>query len=229
MNEPFCWDTLIAKIPRLAKGMKTSLEKLGSWLLIFLPGLMFSFYLLAAKESLLRMGSFLIDRCFGGFPREKNTLCTDGSQSVLPSFSGRTDHRDRNPRYALYHRHVDSASPLCCHDRLSGRCNRTATGHRSLYRCRSRCVYASYGFPGKSTGISYLFNNSPADRRQFYLSPCGRTSIGLPGIWVLAAVIVGGGAFGIGESCLPCHLQQPSTGCSVPQSIKAVQQCRTAS
>ena len=27
----------------------------------------------------------------------------------------------------------------------------------------------------KSTGISYLFNNSPADRRQFYLSPCGRT------------------------------------------------------
>ena len=35
MNEPFCWDTLIVKIPRLAKGMKTSLEKLGSWLLIF--------------------------------------------------------------------------------------------------------------------------------------------------------------------------------------------------
>ena len=32
-----------------------------------------------------------------------------------------------------------------------------------------------FGFPGKSTGISYLFNNSPADRRQFYLSPCGRT------------------------------------------------------
>ena len=40
-------------------------------------------------------------------------------------------------------------------------------------------------------------------------------SIGLPGIWVLAAVIVGGG--------------QPSTGCSVPQSIKAVQQRCTAS
>ena len=71
MNEPFCWDTLIAKIPRLAKGMKTSLEKLGSWLLIFLPGLMFSFYLLAAKESLLRMGSSLIDRCFGVFQGKK--------------------------------------------------------------------------------------------------------------------------------------------------------------
>lgn len=74
MNEPFCWDTLIAKIPRLAKGMKTSLEKLGSWLLIFLPGLMFSFYLLAAKESLLRMGSFLIDRCFGVFQGKKYVM-----------------------------------------------------------------------------------------------------------------------------------------------------------
>ncbi len=50
MNEPFCWDTLIAKIPRLAKGMKTSLEKLGSWLLIFLPGLMFSFICLLPKN-----------------------------------------------------------------------------------------------------------------------------------------------------------------------------------
>lgn len=74
MNEPFCWDTLIAKIPRLAKGMKTSLEKLGSWLLIFLPGLMFSFYLLAAKESLLRMGSSLIDRCFGVFQGKKYVM-----------------------------------------------------------------------------------------------------------------------------------------------------------
>lgn len=45
-------------------------------------------------------------------------------------------------------------------------------------------------------------------------------SIGLPGIWVLAAVIVGGGAFGIWESCLPCHLQQPSTGCSVLNQLK---------
>lgn len=79
----------------------------------------------------------------------------------------------------------------------SGRCNRVATRHRSLYRCRSRCVYASYGFPGKSTGISYLFNNCPADRRQFYLPRVVGHSIGLPGIWVLAAVIVGGGAFGI--------------------------------
>lgn len=175
MNEPFCWDTLIVKIPRLAKGMKTSLEKLGSWLLIFLPGLMFSFLSACCQRIPLTDGQFPDRPVFRCFPREKNTLRTDGSQSVLPSFSGRADHRGRNPRYALYHRHVDSASPLCCHDRLSGRCNRAATGHRSLYRCRSRCVYASYGFPGKSTGISYLFNNSPADRRQFYLSPCGRT------------------------------------------------------
>ena len=71
--------------------------------------------------------------------------------------------------FVLYHRHVDSASPLCCHDRLSGRCNRVATGHRSLYRCRSRCVYDSYGFTGKSADFSYLYNNYPADRRPPYL------------------------------------------------------------
>ena len=168
MNEPFCWDTLIVKIPRLAKGMKTSLENFSAGTDVF-------FLSACCQRIPLTDGQFPDRPVFRCFPREKNTLRTDGSQSVLPSFSGRADHRGRNPRYALYHRHVDSASPLCCHDRLSGRCNRVATGHRSLYRCRSRCVYASYGFPGKSTGISYLFNNSPADRRQFYLSPCGRT------------------------------------------------------
>ena len=91
MNEPFCWDTLIAKIPRLAKGMKTSLEKLGSWLLIFLPGLMFSFYLLAAKESLLRMGSFLIDRCFGVFQGKKiRYVLTVLNQSFHHFLAGQT-------------------------------------------------------------------------------------------------------------------------------------------
>ena len=49
-------------------------------------------------------------------------------------------------------------------------------------------------------------------------------SIGLPGIWYLPQSLSAVGHSVSGESCLPCHLQQPSTGCSVPQSIKAVQQ-----
>ncbi len=99
MNEPFCWDTLIAKIPVWQKGMKTSLEKLGSWLLIFLPGLMFSFYLLAAKESLLRMGSsdhLGVSELFQG----KNTL------------SGKRQRQTMNQEL-FYHIVVDGAEQGC--------------------------------------------------------------------------------------------------------------------
>lgn len=175
MNEPFCWDTLIAKIPRLAKGMKTSLEKLGSWLLIFLPGLMFSFYLLAAKESLLRMGSFLIDRCFGVFQGKKiRYVLTVLNQSFHHFLAGQTIEAvilGMLCTIGMWILRLPYAAMIGC---LVG-VTALLPVIRSLYRCRSRCVYASYGFPGKSTGISYLFNNSPADRRQFYLSPCGRT------------------------------------------------------
>ena len=59
-------------------------------------------------------------------------------------------------------------------------------------------MYASYGFPGKSTGISYHFLTILQQIEGNFIYPrvVGH-SIGLPGIWVLAAVIVGGGAFGI--------------------------------
>ena len=220
MNEPFCWDTLIVKIPRLAG--ETSWRNLAAGFNFFLPGLMLFICLL---PKLLTDGQFPDRPVFRCFPREKNTLRTDCSQSVLPSFSGRANHRGRNPRYALYHRHVDSASPLCCHDRLSGRCNRVATGHRSLYRCRSRCACMLLTVSPVKALVFLIFLTILQQIEGNFIYPrvVGH-SIGLPGIWVLAAVIVGGGAFGIWESCSASHLQQPSTGCSVPQSIKAVQQ-----
>ena len=40
-------------------------------------------------------------------------------------------------------------------------------------------------------------DRAAANRGEFYLSEGGGHIVGLPGIWVLAAVIVGGGLFGI--------------------------------
>lgn len=197
MNEPFCWDTLIAKIPRLAKGMKTSLEKLGSWLLIFLPGLMFSFYLLAAKESLLRTSISLIDRCFGVFRGKKiRYVLTILNQSFHRFLAGQT---------------VEAVilGVLC------------AIGMwilRLPYAAMIGCLVGVTAllpvigaYIGAAVGACMLLTVSPVKTLVFlifltilqqiegnfiYPRVVGH-SIGLPGIWVLAAVIVGGGAFGI--------------------------------
>ena len=122
----------------------------------FYTGLMFSFLSACCQRIPLTDGQFPDRPVFRCFPREKNTLRTDGSQSVLPSFSGRADHRGRNPRYALYHRHVDSASPLCCHDRLSGRCNRT-------------CLQSSELISVPPTGACMLLTVSPVKALVFLL------------------------------------------------------------
>lgn len=197
MNEPFRWDTLIAKIPRLAKGMKTSLEKLGSWLLIFLPGLMFSFYLLAAKESLLRTSISLIDRCFGVFRGKKiRYVLTILNQSFHRFLVGQT---------------VEAVilGVLC------------AIGMwilRLPYAAMIGCLVGVTAllpvigaYIGAAVGACMLLTVSPVKTLVFlifltilqqiegnfiYPRVVGH-SIGLPGIWVLAAVIVGGGAFGI--------------------------------
>lgn len=197
MNEPFCWDTLVAKIPRLAKGMKTSLEKLGSWLLIFLPGLMFSFYLLAAKESLLQTSISLIDRCFGVFRGKKiRYVLTILNQSFHRFLVGQT---------------VEAVilGVLC------------AIGMwilRLPYAAMIGCLVGVTAllpvigaYIGAAVGACMLLTVSPVKTLVFlifltilqqiegnfiYPRVVGH-SIGLPGIWVLAAVIVGGGAFGI--------------------------------
>lgn len=131
MNEPFCWDTLIAKIPRLAKGMKTSLEKLGSWLLIFLPGLMFSFYLLAAMIG-----------------------CLVGVTALLPVIGA----------------YIGAAAGACMLLTVS---------------------------PVKALIFLIFLTILQQIEGNFIYPRVVGHSIGLPGIWVLAAVIVGGGAFGI--------------------------------
>ena len=174
MNEPFCWDTLIVKIPRLAKGMKTSLEKLGSWLLIFLPGLMFSFYLLAAKESLLRMGSSLIDRCFGVFQGKKiRYVLTVLNQSFHHFLAGQTIEAvilGMLCTIGMWILRLPYAAMIGC---LVGVTALLPVIGAYIGAAAGACMLLTVS--GKSTGISYLFNNSPADRRQFYLSPCGRT------------------------------------------------------
>ena len=157
MNEPFCWDTLIVKIPRLAKGMKTSLEKLGSWLLIFLPGLMFSFYLLAAKESLLRMGSSLIDRCFGVFQGKKiRYVLTVLNQSFHHFLAGQTIEAvilGMLCTIGMWILRLPYAAMIGC-----------LVGVTALLP-----VIGAY--IGAAAGACMLLTVSP----QFYLSPCGRT------------------------------------------------------
>ena len=214
MNEPFCWDTLIVKIPRLAKGMKTSLEKLGSWLLIFLPGLMFSFYLLAAKESLLRMGSSLIDRCFGVFQGKKiRYVLTVLNQSFHHFLAGQTIEAvilGMLCTIGMWILRLPYAAMIGC-----------LVGVTALLP-----VIGAY--IGAAAGACMLLTVSPVKALVFliFLSIPVWSDIpsGCPASGYLPQSLSAVGHSVSGESCLPCHLQQPSTGCSVPQSIKAVQQ-----
>ena len=197
MDEPFGWDTLIQKIPRLAKSMKSSLEKLGSFLLIFLPGLMFSFYLLAAKESLLRTSITLIDRCFGVFRGKKiRYVLTVLNQSFHRFLVGQTVEAvilGVLCAIGMWILQLPYAAMIGC-----------LVGVTALLP-----VIGAY--IGAAVGACMLLTVSPVKALIFlvfltilqqiegnfiYPRVVGH-SIGLPGIWVLAAVIAGGGAFGI--------------------------------
>ena len=197
MNEPFCWDTLIAKIPRLAKGMKTSLEKLGSWLLIFLPGLMFSFYLLAAKESLLRMGSSLIDRCFGVFQGKKiRYVLTVLNQSFHHFLAGQTIEAvilGMLCTIGMWILRLPYAAMIGC---LVGVTALLPVIGAYIGAAAGACMLLTVSPVKALVFLIFLTILQQIEGNFIYPRVVGH-SIGLPGIWVLAAVIVGGGAFGI--------------------------------
>ena len=197
MNEPFCWDTLIAKIPRLAKGMKTSLEKLGSWLLIFLPGLMFSFYLLAAKESLLRMGSSLIDRCFGVFQGKKiRYVLTVLNQSFHHFLAGQTIEAvilGMLCTIGMWILRLPYAAMIGC---LVGVTALLPVIGAYIGAAAGACMLLTVSPVKALVFLIFLTILQQIEGNFIYPRVVGH-SIGLPGSWVLAAVIVGGGAFGI--------------------------------
>ena len=197
MNEPFCWDTLVAKIPRLAKGMKTSLEKLGSWLLIFLPGLMFSFYLLAAKESLLRMGSSLIDRCFGVSQGKKiHYVLTILNQSFHHFLAGQTIEAvilGMLCTIGMWILRLPYAAMIGC---LVGVTALLPVIGAYIGAAAGACMLLTVSPVKALVFLIFLTILQQIEGNFIYPRVVGH-SIGLPGIWVLAAVIVGGGAFGI--------------------------------
>lgn len=197
MKEPFRWDTLIEKIPRLAKGMKHPLEKLGNGLLFFLPGLMFSFYLLAAKESLIQTGITLIDRCSGVLRGKKiRYVLAVLNQSFHRFLVGQTVEAvilGVLCAIGMWILRLPYAGMIGC-----------LVGVTALLP-----VIGAY--IGAAVGACMLLTVSPVKALVFlifltilqqiegnfiYPRVVGH-SIGLPGIWVLAAVITGGGAFGI--------------------------------
>ena len=198
MKEPFCMETLLTRIPKLAKGMKQFLQNLGQWFFVVIPGLMFSFYLLASKETLLRGSITAIDRCFGVLRGKKiRYVLTVVNHSFHRFLVGQT---------------IEAVilGSLC------------ATGMWLLglpYAAMIGCLVGVTAllpvigaYIGAAAGACMLLTVSPVKALVFlifltilqqiegnviYPRVVGH-SIGLPGIWVLAAVIVGGGAFGIG-------------------------------
>ena len=197
MREPFGWDSLLKKIPRLAKDMKEVLQTLGGWLLVFLPGLMFSFYLLAAKESLMRTTATWIDRRFGVFRGKKIRF-------VLTVLN------------ASFHRFLVGQTVEAVI--LGVLCTIGMGLLRLPYAAMIGCLVGVTAllpvvgaYIGAAAGACMILTVSPLKALVFlifltilqqiegnfiYPRVVGH-SIGLPGIWVLAAVIVGGGACGI--------------------------------
>lgn len=198
MKEPFCMETLLSKLPKLAKDMKHFLQNLGQWLLAVIPGLMFSFYLLASKETLLRGSITIIDRCFGVLRGRKiRYVLTVVNQSFHRFLVGQT---------------IEAAI-------LGSLCTIGMWLLRLPYAAMTGCLVGVTAllpvigaYIGAAFGACMLLTVSPVKALVFlifltvlqqiegnviYPRVVGH-SIGLPGIWVLAAVIVGGGAFGFG-------------------------------
>jgi len=177
--------------------MKTSLEKLGSWLLIFLPGLMFSFYLLAAKESLLRMGSSLIDRCFGVFQGKKiRYVLTVLNQSFHHFLAGQTIEAvilGMLCTIGMWILRLPYAAMIGC---LVGVTALLPVIGAYIGAAAGACMLLTVSPVKALVFLIFLTILQQIEGNFIYPRVVGH-SIGLPSIWVLAAVIVGGGAFGI--------------------------------
>lgn len=120
----------------------------------------------------------------------------------LFQFYYRTVYGGRNSGYTLYCRDAAAAFPLCSHDRGVYRGNGSDSHCRRLSGSRCRGIYDSHGGSSEGAAVYYfIVVLQQLEGNLIYPKVVG-SSIGLPGIWVLAAVTVGGGLGGIGGMLL---------------------------
>lgn len=197
IDEPFRWENLIKKIPEMLQSLKNILQKLGSMLVTFILAVVFSIYLLAGKErleiSFRRLGERFLGKKYRVFVRRvlaalncafHNYIVGQCVEAViLGTFCVLGMWILRLP-YAFMIGSLVSATAL---------------------------IPVAGAYIGAGVGALMILTVSPAKMVIFlvfiavlqqlegnvvYPRVVGR-SIGLPGIWVLAAVIAGGSAFGI--------------------------------
>ena len=161
MNEPFCWDTLIA------------------------------------KESLLRMGSSLIDRCFGVFQGKKiRYVLTVLNQSFHHFLAGQTIEAvilGMLCTIGMWILRLPYAAMIGC---LVGVTALLPVIGAYIGAAAGACMLLTVSPVKALVFLIFLTILQQIEGNFIYPRVVGH-SIGLPGIWVLAAVIVGGGAFGI--------------------------------
>lgn len=189
--------SLTTYIPDAVGTLSTWASGLIGGVIDFFIGLIFSVYVLAARNKLRSQGR----ADSAAFPARKtlspavslrqtdlfHLLQLYQRSAVRCVHSGRADllchehrragipHDDRR-----YHRHHQ-------HDPLCG----TLDGYDSL------CADPADGEPGSCHRLCHYRYHCTADRQQSDLSRVVGTSVGLPAIWVLFAITVGGGLFGV--------------------------------
>lgn len=193
----FRWESFLQKVPEAMKSLKGILQKLGSVLLTFLLGLVFAIYILARKERLARDFHSLAERLISPQLRKRIGYVLAALDRAFHSF--------------IVGQCVEAVI-------LGVLCVIGMWIFRFPYALMIGCLVGvtalipvAGAYIGAGVGAFMILTVSPVKALLFlvfiavlqqiegnfiYPRVVGNT-IGLPGIWVLAAVVVGGGAFGI--------------------------------
>lgn len=197
MDQPFRWESLIRKLPAAIKSMQELLRILGKWTISLLVAIVFAVYILVAKERLLADLSRL-------------------ARSVFPSgFCNRASYVIHALDESFYRFIVGQCVEAVI---LGVLCAMGMWILRFPYALMVGClvgvtalVPVAGAYLGAAIGAFMILTISPLKAVGFlifitvlqqvegnviYPRVVGK-SVGLPGIWVLAAVVIGGGAFGI--------------------------------
>ena len=102
-----------------------------------------------------------------------------------------------NPRIHVCGFYVCFKNTICSADRYCNSIYRSNSYFRCFYRVRHRCVSYIYGKSCKSIDLCHLFLILQQIEGNLIYPHVVGNSVGLPSIWVLAAVSIGGSLMGI--------------------------------
>lgn len=197
LHGPIQWQKLITKIPEMLRSLKSILQKMGSVLLTLLPAIVFSMYLLAGKErleiSFRRLGERFLPKKPWMFIRHVLTALNHAFRSFIVGQCTEAVILGILCTIGMWIFQLPYAIMIGC-----------LVGVTALIPVAGAYIGAGVGAlmiltvsPLKTVVfLVFLVVLQQIEGNLIYPRVVG-SSIGLPGLWVFAAVIAGGAAFGV--------------------------------